>query len=400
LTNAAVPDLKEYFLDDNPSVFYNLSVKVRLSYLQRGVAMGTTFSSIHVYSSSEVYDLPNFYSFSAGWQTYITEEVPKDLFEFRALAKKISRSIDAPVLWFCIFDSESLLFEFYKNGKKAASYSQMDSNGCKNLYGIPALIGYDSAQKRRLSKILSCADIDFQLELLEEYFGVCLIPLFEIFQEEPNALSRVRGEERYMAFLAEEKKLSGKRSPIKVELVSEQTGKLFEHKFDDEDKRSFKPYHYYFGYDTFASTFKSGALRPVRFEHGRLVSVTEEEFDAAPKVLSHNARVDERFSEEFYPTYKIHFTDKAPEGLKNKTLVTPRGFYFNWFDEKGRAILSDERGGIAVVDETLKVIAKIRVKGTPVSYADGHILTVGSESFFAYYYNPSDVVRIYRVYDK
>lgn len=362
--------------------------------------MGTTFSSIHVYSSCEVKDFPDFFSFSAGWHTYISKEELEDPFEFRAFAKKISRSIDAPVLWFYMFDSESLLFEIYKNGKKAAAYSQMDWNGCKNLYGIPSLIGYESGQKRRLSKILSCADIDFQVELLEEYFGVCLIPAFEIFKEDPDALSRVRGEELYLAYLAEEKKVTGKQSPIKVELISEKTGKLFEHKFYDEDKQSFKPYHYYFGYDTFASNFQSGALRPVRFEQGKLVAITEEEFDAVPKVLRQNARADERFSEEFYPLYKIHFTDKAPEGFKNKTLVTPRGFYFYWFDENGRAILSDERGGIAVVDETLKVIAKMRVKGTPINYADGYILTVGSESFCGYCYNPSNAVRIYRMYDK
>ncbi len=357
--------------------------------------MGTTFSSIHIYSSYEVNDFPNFYSFSAGWQTYMPKEEPEDPLVFRALAKKISRSIDAPVLWFYIYDSESLLFEFYKNGKKVAAYSQMDTNGCKNLYGIPTLIGYESGQKRRLSKILSCADIDFQLNLLEEYLGVCLLPFFEIFEEEPDTLSRVRGEKHYLAYLAEEKKLTGNQAPIKVELISEQTGKLFEHKFDDADKRFFKPYHYYFGYD-----IENSPLRPVRFEQGKLVAITEEEFDAAPKVLSQNARVDERFSEEFYPSYKVHFTDKAPEGLKNKTLVTPRGFYFYWFDEKGRAILSDERGGIAVVDDSLKVIAKLRVKGTPVEFADGYILTAGSESFYAYYYNPANSIRVYRIFDK
>ena len=362
--------------------------------------MGTTFSSIHVYSSNAVSGFPNFHSFSEGWQTYMPNEEQEDLFAFQKLAKKISRNIDAPVLWFYIFDSESLLFEFYKNGKKVAAYSQMDSNGSKNLYGIPSLIGYESGQKRRLSKILSCADIDFQLELLKEYFGVCLIPFPEMLKESPNIISRVRGEELYLAYLAEEKKLTGKQSPVKVELISEQTGKLFEHKFNDNDKQYYKPDHYYFGYDTFDSNFEDGALRPVRFEQGKLVSITKEDFDAVPKVLRQDARVDERFSEEFYPSYKIYFTDKAPEGLKNKILVTPRGFYFYWFDENGRAILSDERGGIAVVDETLKVIAKMRVKGIPVNFADGYILTVGSESFFAYYYNPSNAVRIYRIYDK
>ena len=76
--------------------------------------MGTTFSSIHIYSSYEVNDYPNFYSFSAGWQTYMPQEEPEDPFAFRTLAKKISRTIDAPVLWFYIFDSELLLFEFYQ----------------------------------------------------------------------------------------------------------------------------------------------------------------------------------------------------------------------------------------------------------------------------------------------
>ena len=362
--------------------------------------MGTTFSSIHVYSSNVVNSFPNFHSFSEGWQTYMPNEEQEDPFAFQKLAKKISKNIDAPVLWFYIFDSESLLFEFYKNGKKAAAYSQMDSNGCKNLYGIPSLIGYESGQKRRLSKILSCADIDFQLKLLEEYFGVCLIPFPEMSEELPNVISRVRGEDLYQAYLVEEKKLTGKQSPIKVMLISEQPGKLFEHKFHDNDKQHYRPHHYYFGYDTFDSNFEDGALRPVRFEQGKIVSITQEDFDAAPKLLRQYARKDERFSEEFYPSYKVHFTDKAPEGLKNKTLVTPRGFYLYWFDEKGSAILSDERGGIAVVDDSLKVIAKMRVKGTPVDFADGYLLTAGSESFFAYYYNPSNAIRVYRIFDK
>lgn len=362
--------------------------------------MGTTFSSIHVYSSNVVNGFPDFYSFSEGWQTYMPNEEQGDPFVFQKLAKKISGNIDDPVLWFYIFDSESLCFELYKRGKKAAAYSQMDSNGSKNLRGIPALIGYEGDQKRRLSKILSCGDIDVQLELLEEYFGVCLIPFPEIFKEEPNSLSRVRGEERYLTYLAEENKLAGKQSPIQVALVSEKTGKLFEHRFHDIDKQYHKPHHYYFGYDSFDSNFDEGLLQPVRFEQGQLVSITQEEFDSAPKVLCQYARNDERFSEEFYPSYKVHFTDKAPEGLKGKTLVTPRGFHFFCFDEKGRAILSDERGSIAVVDDSLKVIAKMRVKGTPVDFADGYILTAGSESFFAYYYNPSNAIRVYRMFDK
>lgn len=361
--------------------------------------MGTTFSSIHVYSSNMVNVFPDFHSFSQGWQTYMPKEEPENPFAFQKQAKKISKNIDAPVLWFFIYDSESILFEFYKNGKKVSAYDQTEASRCKNLYGIPALIGYEGGEKRRLSKILACADVDFQIELLEEYFGVCLIPFPEMFKEESNALSRVRGEKRYLDYLAEEKKLTGKQSPVKVELISEQIGKVFTHKFAEEDK-SYIPYHCYFGYDTYESNFEDGALRLVRFEQGKLVAVTEEEFAAAPKIVGQDARADERFSEEFYPSYKIHFTDQAPDGFKNKTLVTPRGFYFFCFDEKGRVILSDERGGLAVVDDALKVIAKMRVKGMPLWYVDGYILTVGNESLFAYYYNPSNAVRIYRIYDK
>ena len=212
--------------------------------------MGTTLSSIHIYSSNLVSTFPDFHSFSDGWQTYVPENEPEDPFAFQRLAKKISRSIDAPVLWFYIFDSEMLIFEFYKNGKKIASYSQTEPNGCKNLYAIPSMIGYENGQKRRLPKILSCADIEYQIELLEEYFGVCLVPIPELINESANAMSRVRGESLYQSYLTEEKKLTGKRSPINVELVSERIGKLFEHKFDDENKRSFRPNYYYFGYNT------------------------------------------------------------------------------------------------------------------------------------------------------
>ena len=362
--------------------------------------MGTTLSSIHIYSPNPVSTFPDFHSFSDGWQTYVPKNEPEDPFAFQGLAKKISRSIDAPVLWFYIYDSDLLVFQFYKNGKKIASYSQTEPNGCKNLYAIPSMIGYENGQKRRLSKILSCADIEYQIALLEEYFGVCLVPIPELISESSNAMFRLRSESLYRSYLTEEKKLIGKKSPINVALVSEQTGKLFDGKFGDEDIWSFRPNYYYFGYSTFESNFRDGALYPVRFESGKLVPITQEEFDAVPPIPRQNAREDERFSEEFSPSYKVHFTDKAPDGLKNKTLVPPRGYYFYWFDEKGRAILSNERGGLAVVDDTLKVIAKIQVKGTPVNYADGYILTVGSESFFAYYYNPSNSIRIYRIFDK
>lgn len=361
--------------------------------------MGTTLSSVHVYTPNAISGMKDFYSFSNGWQTYLPEEPPEDPFEYRPFAKKISKRIDAPVLWFYIFDSESIWFEFYQNGKKVSAYSQQDLTGTKNLYGVPALVGYEEGQKRRLSRILSCADVDFQIELLEEYFGVCLIPFPEMLDEGEAALCRERGDRLYCSLLEEDKKVAGKQAPMKAELVWQRTGKIFERKFG-ADHNTFKPNHFYFGYDTFFSNFQNGALRPVRFEKGELVEISQEEFNCAPQVLCCDGRKDDRIEEEYYPVAKVRFTDKAPAGLRGKTLVMPRGFWFFCFDEKGRAILSDERGGISVVDDTLKVIAKMRVKGMPIIYADGYILTAGTHSFYAYVYDRSDAVRVYRISEK
>lgn len=360
--------------------------------------MGTTLSSIHVYTSGTLDGLKGFYSFSEGWQTYIPLELPEDPCEFRMMAKRISKRVDAPVLWFYIFDSETIWFEFYQTGKRVSVYSQEGWMGTKNLYGIPELVGYEDGNKRRLSRILSCADVDLQIELLEEYFGVCLTPFPDILNEGEDVLRRVRGDEKYRKLLQEDREITGKHAPIKAEFVWEQPGKIFECRFA-EDHDYFKPHHYYFGYDTFLSNFGKGNLRPVRFENGELAEITQEEFDSAPQVFRGDVRKDARIEEEFNP-YRVRFTDKAPEGFRGKTLVTPRGFYFFRFDEKERVILSDERGGLAVVDDSLKVIAKMRVKGMPVDYMDGHILTAGGQSFYAYAYNQSDKVRIYKIVEK
>lgn len=361
--------------------------------------MGTTISSLHVYTPDAIDGMKDFYSFSEGWQTYLPPMMPEDPFEYRMLAKRVSKRTDAPVLWFYIFDSEAICFEFYHKGKRVSAYSQEDLTGTKNLYAIPTLIGYEKGEKRRLSRILSCADADFQLELLEEYFGVCLITFPELLEEGADALRRDRGDQRYLALLEEDRKLTGKQAKLGTELVSERGGKIFERRFG-EDPFTFKPHHYYFGYTTFYSNFWDGALRPVRFEKGELVEISQEEFDNAPQLSGCNAREDVRFKVEFGAVDKVHFTDEAPEGFSGKTLAMPRGFFPLCFDEKGRVILSDERGGLAVVDDTLKIIAKIRVKGTPVEYLDGYILTAGGQSFYAYAYNRSDAVRIYKVCER
>lgn len=355
--------------------------------------MGMTLSSVHVYSAEAITGMGNFLSLSDGWQTYMPETMPDDLFELRRFAKKLSAKVTAPVLWFYIFDDEAIWFELYRNGKRVSAYSSQELTGTKHLYEIPALIGYDAGQKRRLSRILSCADMDYVVEMLEEYFGVCLLICPEMMDEPPEVFHRERCDTKYRQLLEEDKQISGKQSPIKAELIFEEKGKLFEHHFGEHG--TFRPHHYYFGYSTWLPS--SGDLRPVRFCNGRITDVSQAEFDAVEPVPTRSAREDERFAEEYYPVYKVVFTDKAPEGFRGKTLIPPRGYYFYWFDGKNRIILTDEKGGILFIDESLKVIAKLRLKGQPVDFVDGHILTAGSNSFFAYCYHPQDFVRIYKL---
>ena len=353
--------------------------------------MGTTFASVHVYSAEPISGFGNFHLFSPGWQTYLPEEAAEDPFALKKLAKLVSQRTDHPVLWFFIFDSESISFEFFRSGRKIAGYT---GDTGKNIYAIPDLIGIHADGKRRLSKILNCADVDFQLSLLEEYFGLCLLPVPELYGESAAAFARVRGDQLYQEFLNEEKKLTGKQSPIGAELVWEHVGKLFHHEFHG-DVLHYRPGYYLFGYDT----FESDKLCPVRFCNGSLEAITQDEFDTAPKRSVHDREKDDRYDAEWDLQYRIRFTDSAPEGLRGRTLLAPRGYYMRWFDEKGRIILANDRG-IAVVDDSLKAIAKLSVKGIPTDYADGYLLTVGSESGFAYCYQPDNYVRIYRLFDR
>ena len=360
--------------------------------------MGMTLSSIHVFTTEPIIGVEYFVSLSDGWQTYMPPQMPEDLLEYRKFAKRVSNITDAPVLWFYVFDDEAICLEFYQKGKRISSYSSEGTTGTKNLYGIPALIGYEDGQKRRLSHILACADVELQIELLEEYFGVCLLACPEFLDEPNEFFRRTRCDVKYQELLAEEKEITGKKARIKAELIFEEKGKIFDHKFGDHSI-AYKPHHYYFGYTSWASIFMNGNLKPVRFSGEKLIVISQAEFDAAESAPSRYEHEDERFTCDFFPANKVFFTEKAPQGLRGKTLKLPKGYYFQWFDHRGRAILSDEKGGVIIVDDALKSIAKIRLKGSPVDFVDGYILTAGSRSFFEYCHYPTDAIRIYKLID-
>ena len=361
------------------------------------IRMGLTYGCIHVYSESPVIGFPEFRSFSSGWQTLMHPYDPMDPLAFPKLAKKISKATDAPVVWVLLLDEDIIHFEIYQTGKKAAVFDSISSQDCKNLYSIPGLLGYEQGGKRRISQILSCADTEEQYLLLEEFFGVCLIVLPEEW-EKPETLLRARGDARYQTYLAEEKKLTGKAAPLKAQMISQQPGKLFPTLFHEKNKNG-RRHHYFYGYDVPDSALKNEQLQPVRFKEGKLWPISREEFEDAPEISLSPFDKEEYISEEYYPVEKIHFNEKAPEELRNKTLLCPKGYSFFSLDQRGRVLLSNLRGGIAVADSSMKIIAKTSVKGGPIDFADGYILTVGPGSGWLYFYSPSDMIRIYQLLD-
>ena len=210
--------------------------------------MGTSLSSIHIFGDSAPIDFGfSFHSFSPNWQTCIDDFSEKaDDYPYKA-AKLISKRIDAPVLHFGVYDSEKIWFEFFLNGKVISRYSDDEFVSNKKLFDIPSLIGYNNGQKKRLSSLLSCSDIDFKIAMLEEYLGVCLLYLPEI-SDNLEIFHRERSDTLYCKYQAEEKALTGKAAPIQLRLIAEYPGKLFWDFFGLNHIQSIKPHYFLYGY--------------------------------------------------------------------------------------------------------------------------------------------------------
>ena len=232
--------------------------------------MGMSLTGIHVFGTAAPEDaaLP-FRSFSAGWFTCVNDFSETDPERTYEAVRRISRATDAPVLYFNVFDSEAIWFVFFRGGKVAAKYSDDEFSANKGLYSIPALVGYESGGKRRLSDILSCADTERKIALLEEYFGVCLTFVPEML-DEPEALCRERSERLYRAYREEEKLLTGKSAPMALRLAAEYPGKLFFYRFQDEHI-TVKPHFFLHGYAGDPDEDeRHRILTPVHFAHGAL----------------------------------------------------------------------------------------------------------------------------------
>lgn len=351
--------------------------------------MGTTFSSIHILSNeAPQISYFEFKSFSNGWQTCINIFSDWDPNYLLNAAKLISKQTSSPVLCYYIFDSEYIHFEFLQNGKLFARYSDDEFVSNKNLYGIPPLLGYASGYKKRLSNILGCSDAEEKNDLLEEYFGVCLLPFPECFSDH-STLIREKSDILYTEFIENEIALTGPKAPISLDLITEQKGKIF---WDYFGKYTKKEHCYLFGYDV----PNSKSLKPVRFCGEQIKPISTEEFD--------QNRIPLRYQRDFYEmeygaTSYALFNDLAPASYTNKKMKMPNGFFPLGFDTKNRLVLHGQRK-IYIADESMNIIAKKTIKGDCADMVGDFILTYSGDSFCGYEYEPKATIRIYRLIEK
>lgn len=351
--------------------------------------MGTSLSSIHVFGDSVPIDCGfSFRSFSPSWQTCIDDfsEKAHD-YPYKA-AKFISEHIDAPVLHFGVFDSETIWFEFFLNGKVISRYSDDGFVANKKLFDIPSLIGYNNGQKKRLSSLLSCSDIDFKIAMLEEYLGVCLLYLPEI-SDNPEMLHRDRSDTLYCKYQAEEKALTGKAAPIQLRLIAEYPGKLFWDFFGHNHLQSVKPHYFLYGY----VQEDSHGLTPVRFT-GKSLEPTDLSTFSQDRIQK--AHEDPRFKMHYGTPCKVTFSDDCPPAYRGKTMTLPSGFYPEGFTKNNELLLQGNHR-IYVVDSTLKIIAKLSIKGDIADIRDDYVLTTTGDSFCGYCFEPKAKIYIYQI---
>ena len=353
--------------------------------------MGTTLSSIHILSNEAIQlDGFKFQSFSDGWQTATAGFSDHDFKCAWNEANLISKKIAFPVLHYYISDSDSVYFRFLQKGKCISQYSDDEFIKNKNLYGIPALIGYGDGYKKRLSCILSCADANEKNKMLEEFFGVCLLPFSE-YLSTPSILKREKSDTLYREFIKKEKEITGKQASISLNLIAEIKGKIFTNYFGSFPLTE-KEHCFLFGYEAEGSN----ELKPVRFSGEKLEQISLEEFNQ-----DRTSTIDKSsfyiFDREI--PHGVIFSDKTPEPYRGKKMKLPSGMYPFAFDDKNRLILS-QHGKIVVADESMKIIAKCSIKGEPTDMVGSYILSTSVMSFFGYCYDPVSTVRIYKLVDK
>lgn len=168
------------------------------------------FDCVHIYTEESI-SVDGFVSMCDNW---LTCTMNIDYSE----ARKLSKNLNKPVLYFYCNSDEVFDMYFFFDGKTVVKYCNDGLGENKGIFKLPSLVGYQEGNKRRISSILACKDLDKQIALLEEFLGVGL--------KNPR-VSAKRDDVLYQMYIKSEKQLTGKNAPIKKELVFETDGKLF-----------------------------------------------------------------------------------------------------------------------------------------------------------------------------
>ena len=371
--------------------------------------MAITCASIHVLCEESVsIDSDSFASWSPGWQTLIPREENRDLLTdpeaSSKKAKALSKTLHKTVLWFFMFDEDVLCFALYSDGKTAATFNALSSD--KNLSKIPALVGLEESYRKRLSKILTCADIELQIQLLEEFFGVKLLLYPEMLTEDPDCAIQIKDTLLFKQFEAESRVPSGKSSPLQVMLLFEQDGVLsdsdWSHKYHQQKGCLWVFQKHYWLYACEKAT--GVEEKPVCFRDGQLEFITDEE------MLKHGRYNVTRNENPLFQHMDCHdkllFSEDAPQPYTGKTIRLPRGFYGLGFDEKKRFLVYNEKSSFAWIDENGKLMAKQHVRGDIIDHDGDYLLTweekwdtveINGISILKRWYG---IIRGYRLFEK
>ena len=341
--------------------------------------MGLSLTSIHIYGDSVPADCGfNFRSFSENWFTCIDPLPCEEMKNTYSAARKLSKKTSSTVLWFYLLDSDVIWMTFFKDGKAAASYTNDGYTPGKKLFSIPALVGYEEGNKKRISNILAAPTTETLIALLEEFLGVDL--LFEPYLLETDQnLSRTRGDTLYKQHMEEEKRLSGKNSPFTFDLVAEYNTVLYPQKkhifqrldLDENEKEVYSPVQ-----------FTGPALEPCDLETFR-------------KAESTSSTDDPRFKFTFGHRCKVTFTEQAPSEYRGQTWDLPNGCFAYEFLPTGELILLGNRR-LIILDHTETVLAKFTHKGDVMEIRDNYVL-LATDSFGFYGYQPNAKIFIYKL---
>jgi hypothetical protein len=354
--------------------------------------MGTTLTSLHLYAAAVPDNCPlPFRSFSDHWLTCTADLQDSDPTQVWKQAKKLSRQPETVVLLFDIFDSESIGFLFFKDGKLHSRYTDEGLRPNKKLYDIPGLVGLGDGNKRRLSNLLACPDTDFKIAMLEEYLGVCLLFVPELM-DEPDLLRRKRGDEFYRQYLEAEKARSGKAAPYTLELLASAPGKLFWAEFGQNHIPLVKPHCFLYGY----AEDNTHLLYPVRYTGPALVSISTEEFAEGRTRDKYN---DSRFKIKYRPTDTVTFADNCPANFRGKTLPLPSSYYPVDFLSTGELLLAGNRR-ISLMDADGNIVFRHSVKGDVADVVDNYFLTTTGDSFCGYCHQSGAAIHFYRLTPK